>query len=474
MFGMNKSIFRRLILSYMITVVVGIGIVGILMFYFANNYNYNAKQEELLRQGRTVNTNIQATNIIDKEKQDKLEFLDHTFDARIWIFNEQGEIIATSTHDEVSIGKSVASSIVEKVIQGENAVERLSFEGLTEPMLSVVVPWGESDNVYGGIILHSPLTGLNDFTRKMRETILWATLFGIILSTAMVSYLSWTISRPLQQIDRAASRIGMGDYVERINIKSEDEIGDLANTINLMAEKLEKIDSERKKLDEIRSDFLGNISHELRTPLTTMQGFLEALQDGLIEEDGRQRYYNVMYDETIHMNHLVDDLMDLIKLENKQITLSKYHIDTKPILEKETFKFKKEASEKNIDIILTINEPLPKAVADPVRFEQILNNLLKNAVKFTEEGKITISAEEDGQYLLLSVTDTGLGISDVDQELVWERFYKVDRGRSRQNKGTGLGLAIVKQLVELHEGKITVQSEIGKGTTFKIWIPAVV
>lgn len=199
MFGMNKSIFRRLILSYMITVIVGIGIVGILMFYFANNYNYNAKQEELLRQSKTVNTNIQATNIIDEEKQNILKFLDHSFDSRIWIFNQEGEIIATSTQDEVSIGKSVASTIVDKVLQGENAVERLSFEGLTEPMLSVVVPWGESDNVYGGIILHSPLTGLNDFTRKMRETILWATLFGIFLSTVMVSYLSWTISRPLHK-----------------------------------------------------------------------------------------------------------------------------------------------------------------------------------------------------------------------------------------------------------------------------------
>ncbi len=472
MFGMNKSIFRRLLISYMGTIVFGIGIVGILTFYFTNSYMTNAKQDELLRQGRTVNANIQNTMFINEEKQEIIEFLDHSFDARIWIFNKDGKIIATSTRDEVSIGKSVATSIVERVLLGESVISRLKFEGLSEPMLSVVVPWGKQDQVYGGIVLHAPLRGLNEIVGKIRETILWATLFGMLFSTAMVSYLSWTISRPLQQIDRVTAKMALGNFEERITIPSEDEIGDLAATINMMAKKLEKIDEERQRVDNIRNDFLANISHELRTPLTTMQGFLEALQDGLIEEEARQRYYDVMYDETTHMNRLVDDLMDLIKLENREITLSKYLIDPKAILEKGKIKFEREAAEKDVKLQLIINEPLPKAYTDPVRFEQIINNLLKNAVKFTEQGEITITAKEDGSYLFVSIKDSGIGISELDQEFIWERFYKVDRGRSKQNKGTGLGLAIVKKLVELHDGKITVESQIGKGTIFNIWIPS--
>lgn len=471
MFRINKSIFRRLMISYLLTILFGLGLVGILMFYFTNSYVYNANQEELIRKGRILNANIQEIKEVDDRFQTLLQFHDRTFDARIWIFNERGEIIATSTNDEVSIGKSVASSIVDRVLNGNNAVNRLEFEGLSEPMLSVVVPWGIQDDVYGGIVLHSPIRGINDYIRKIRETILWATLFGLLFSTAMVSYLSWTISRPLQKIDRAAARMGMGDYSGRIDLKSEDEIGDLANTINSMAAKLEEIDYERKRLDNIRSDFLANISHELRTPLTSMQGFLEALQDGLIEEEGRKRYYDVMYDETIHMNRLVDDLMDLIKLENDDISLSKYSFDPTSILEKAAFKFSNEAAEKGVKVKLIMKEPLPKVYADPTRLEQIINNLLKNAVKFTEEGEIVITIEKDGSALLLSVTDTGIGISDIDQERIWERFYKVDRGRSKKNKGTGLGLAIVKKLVQLHEGIITVESQIGRGTTFKIWIP---
>lgn len=299
MIGVNKSIFRRLLLSYMITVLLGIGVVGISMSIFVQGHIYNTTQEDLLRQAKRVNLAIQDVPVIDELTEKVIVFLDESYDTRIWIFNTSGEIIATSTKDEVSIGKSVASSIVEKVLKGENVVSKLKFEGLTEPMLSIVVPWGKEKNVYGGIVLHAPVVGINNTIGKIKESILWATLIGIMISMIMVSYLSWSISRPLQKINLAASKIGLGNYNERIEINTTDEIGDLADTINTMAEKLGEIDHERQKLDKIRDDFLANVSHELKTPLTVMQGFLEALQDGLINEGGRQKYYGVMYEETI-------------------------------------------------------------------------------------------------------------------------------------------------------------------------------
>jgi signal transduction histidine kinase len=471
MLGMNKSIFRRLLFSYMVTVLLGLGVVGFLMSFLTKGYIHDAKQEELLRKAKKVNMAIQNETEINENTYKILLFLDQTFDTRIWVFNRQGKIIATSTKDEVSIGKSVAPSIVEKVLKGEYAVNNLEFEGLEEPMISTVVSWGKEDNVYGGIVLHAPVLGIKETIGQIRETIVWATLFGILFSTAMVSYLSWSISRPLRKIDRAASKIGMGNYSERIHIDYADEIGDLANTINTMAEKLEKIDQERKKLDQIRNDFLANVSHELRTPMTAMQGFLEALQDGLIPDEGRRKYYDVMYHETTHMNRLVDDIMDLIKLENKEIDLAKHPVEIEPLLNKVAFKLKQEAEEKGIDIQVRVKNELPKAYADRDRLEQIVVNLVKNAVKFTEEGMVTIHGEQDGAYILLKVSDTGMGISEMDQELIWERFFKVDRGRSKNNKGTGLGLAIVKELVDLHNGEIKVESVIDKGTTFSIWIP---
>lgn len=467
----NKSLFMRLFLSYVLTVVLGLSVVGFSMSYLTKDYILNSKKEDMIRKAKKVNLTIQEFRVIDDNAKSLLLFLDQAFDSRIWVFDTSGKIVASSAQDEVSIGKSVNPKIINKVKMGENAVINLKFGDTSERMLSVVVPWGKDNQVYGGIILHSPITGISQASFNIREMILWVTLFGVVLSCALAFYMSWSISRPLKLIDRAAARIGMGDYSERIPVKNKDEIGELAVTINQLAEKLEQADKEKRRLEQMRLDFLANASHELRTPLTAMQGFLEALQDGLIDEEGRQRYYQIIYNETIHMNRLVDDIMDLARLENKEITLSRHAVDAASLMQKVQFKFLPEAEERGTTIELRIWEPLPPVYADPDRLEQILNNLVMNAVKFTENGKITLAAGEDGDFVRMSVSDTGIGISKADQEWIWERLFKVDRGRSRKQKGTGLGLAIVKQLVELHEGKVTVQSEVGEGSTFTVWIP---
>jgi signal transduction histidine kinase len=473
-FGGGKSIFRRLLFSYMLTVLLGLCAVGLVVSLLTKNYITDAKKDEMLRKAKKVNLALQLDNgALTADDKSMLVFFDQSYDARIWVFDTSGKVIGTSAQDEVSVGKSVDPAVVAKVTSGESAVLHMQEGAASEPMLSVVVPWGKDDRIYGGIVLLSPVTGMEDTIRNLRETILWATLFGIFVSAAIASYLSWSISRPLQSIDRTASRIGMGDYRERIRISSKDEIGELAVTINKMAEKLEQIDEEKKRSERIRIDVLANVSHELRTPLTAMQGFLEALQDGLIDEAGRQKYYSILYNETLHMNRLVDDLMDLIKLDNDEIGLVRIPVELESLLARTAFKFTPEAQDKQTAIEVRAEDDLPKAYADYDRIEQIMNNLVKNAVKFTDGGSIVLSAARDGNFIRVSVADTGRGIAECDRELIWERFYKVDRGRIGADKGTGLGLAIVKQLVKLHEGRVSVDSVIDQGTTFTIWLPSV-
>ncbi|GAX90449.1 sensor histidine kinase [Effusibacillus lacus] len=470
---LTKSLFRRLLFSYLITVLLGVGVVGFFVSFFNKEHIYETAQRELLRKAKNVNLAIQEVPAITEKELDILAFLDQSFDARIWVFDREGKITATSLKDEVFIGKSVASSIVDKVLQGNEVINELEFKGLTKPMLSVVVPWGKKDQVYGGIVLHAPIEGIDRTLGYLRETVLWATLIGILISTAMVSYLSWSIARPLRKIDKTAMEIGSGNYSQRVHVESTDEIGDLAQTINKLAEKLEQVELDRLKAESVRSDFLANVSHELRTPLTAMQGFLEALQDGLVEEEARQKYYLVMYQETLHMSRLVDDLMDLVKLENGEVTLFKTPVDIGEILHKVAFAFRQEAEGKNTSITVEVANDLPKAHADKHRATQIVKNLVKNAVKFTENGKIRISAVKENGYIHLKVSDTGIGIAEEDIGRIWERFFKGDRVRSRTNTGSGLGLSIVRELVGLHDGKIIVSSELGKGTEFSVWLPSI-
>ncbi|MFH5186298.1 ATP-binding protein [Paenibacillus sp. TAB 01] len=440
---------------------------------FAKEYIVNSKSNEMIRQAKQVNLAIQNQTVPNDGFKELLQFFDQAFDSRIWIFDLDGNIVVTSSKDEVNVGKVVSTDVVNKVLKGEPAVWDQS-EGLKEGMLSVAVPWGKDNDVYGGIVLHSPLKGMNETISQLRETILWVTLLGIFFSFGVSSYLSWSITRPIQQIDKAAAKIAVGDYSERIQINSRDEIGELATTINHMVEQLARVDLEKRQLNQLRHDFLANVSHELRTPLTAMQGFLEALQDGLIEEAAREKYYEIMYNETLHMNRLVDDITDLMKLENKEIDLVWMAVDVQAMLSKLAFKFQPEAEARGTVIHSIIDEISPQAYADPDRLEQILNNLIKNAVKFTENGTIELKAmavPSEG-YVLIMVTDTGIGISPEDQELIWERFFKVERGRPVKHKGSsGLGLAIVRELVELHNGNIRVRSELGLGSTFEVRIP---
>lgn len=472
MLGTSKSIFRRLLFSFLSTVLVGLGISGILLSFFAREYIYNSKEEELLRMAKKVNVAIHNSNKVNKALLDKLAMLDESFDTRIWLFNKEGKIVATSMKDEVFTGKSVAVSIADNVLKGKNAISELKIEGLEDPMLSVSVPWGEGENVYGGIILHAPIEGIEKTFGQMRESILWATLFGVVLSTAMVSYLSWSISRPLRTIERTAAEIGRGNYAERVQVDTHDEIADLAQTINTMAEKLEKVEQERHHLEQVRNDFLANVSHELRTPLTAIQGFLEALQDGLVEdEEARQKYYAVMYSETMQVNRLVDDLMDLMKLENNEVNLAKFPVDVAEVMNRVAFSFRQEAEEKGLQLTVEVEEELPRIYVDKDRVAQILKNLVKNALKFTAAGEIRMTAKLQDPWVCIQVQDTGMGIGADDLNRIWERFFKVDRGRSKNNKGTGLGLAIVKELVELHDGKCSVESVPGQGSTFTILLP---
>jgi signal transduction histidine kinase len=470
----TKSLFRRLLFSYLITVLLGLGVAGLTMSVFTKQYLYQSNQGDLVRKAKNVNLAIQNSSTIDDKSVARLEFLDQSIDATIWLFDRNGQIVATSTKDKVFNGKSINPSVVKKVLQGQDVTSNLKTTGLSKPMISVAIPWGKKDTIFGGIVLHAPIEGINETLGALRQTILWATLFGIVLSTAMVSYLSWSISRPLRKIDRTAFEIGMGNYKQRVYIEGPAEIGDLANTINTLAEKLDKVESDRKRIEQIRGEFLANISHELRTPLTSMQGFLEALQDGLVEsEEARQNYFQIMYQETMHLNRLVDDLMDLVKLENREVTLYKIPVDITEVLQKAAMTFRQKAGEKHSSIQLEAAEGLAKVDADKHRLTQIFKNLLQNAVKFTDDGIISLSAAEEKESMKIQVKDTGAGISEEDLDRIWERFFKGDRVRSKTNKGTGLGLAIVRELVLLHDGKITVESELGRGTVFTLWLPLV-
>lgn len=232
--------------------------------------------------------------------------------------------------------------------------------------------------------------------------------------------------------------------------------------------------TEETKLEKLKSDFIANVSHELRTPIAMLQGYSEAILDGVVEsEEERNDMIRVIHDESQRMSRLVTDLLDLARMEAGHMTLYKDDVPLVSVIDRMTHKFDQRAKENHVQ--LKFETLMPKQTIIPIdedRIEQVLTNLIDNAIRHTpEEGAVTVSITEDQGYAKIQVSDTGQGIPQDDLPYVFERFYKADKARTRSKGGTGLGLAITKNIVEAHKGKITVESVERQGTTFTFHIP---
>ncbi|HEY8497882.1 MAG TPA: ATP-binding protein [Limnochordales bacterium] len=232
--------------------------------------------------------------------------------------------------------------------------------------------------------------------------------------------------------------------------------------------------TELRRLERVRSDFVANVSHELRTPLTALKGFIEALQEGAAEDPAtRTRFLEIMARETDRLVALINDLLDLSHLESRNVELRRAPVSLPELAGAVIAMFARKAAAKNLALEQDLPADLPPVLGDEDMLRQVFINLLDNAVKYTPSGRITVRARAEPQQptVRVEVADTGIGIPRQHLGRIFERFYRVDRARSRELGGTGLGLSIVRHIVELHGGRIEVESEVGVGTTFRFWLP---
>ena len=228
-----------------------------------------------------------------------------------------------------------------------------------------------------------------------------------------------------------------------------------------------------RKLEDLRREFVGDVSHELRTPLTYLQGYTEALLDGMEQnQEERNKYLNIILEETLRLRRLVDELLDLSNMEAGHLDIKKNNVSIKYIVEKISKKVRPICQNKNIELVVHIQEEIPLIVADEDRIEQVLINLVDNAIRYSPGGsKVIIKARPSEDGVIVSVKDSGPGIPQEELPFIWERFYKVDKSRERKKSGTGLGLAIVKKIIELHSGRVWAQNCEEGGTEFSFYLP---
>ncbi|MBM4167100.1 MAG: HAMP domain-containing protein [Ignavibacteria bacterium] len=302
-------------------------------------------------------------------------------------------------------------------------------------------------------------------------------LHGTALSTLLIlvfiaiagNILSKHIAKPINEIAQAAEEIRSGNLEKRISVSSNDEIGKLAESINTMVQKLNDDIVQLKKLEQVRSEFLGNVSHELRTPIFSLQASIETLLNGAIDDANVNRdFLQKALNNTHRLNDLLSDLMEISRIESGEMKMSFRYFPLHEFLAQIISEFSSLAQQKKISLSLESNNESLQVFGDREQLKIVFSNLISNALKFTEEdGSVIVSYEKTIPGIRCTVKDNGCGISEEHLPRIFERFYRVDKNRSRELGGTGLGLAIAKHIVEAHGSKIDVQSELGKGSAFR-------
>lgn len=292
---------------------------------------------------------------------------------------------------------------------------------------------------------------------------LLAGLLAAGIALLMARWLARGMTQPLRDMAAAARRMEVGDYSTRVTTKSRDEVGQLAAAFNRMSTELQHLESSRR-------DLVANVSHELKTPIAAIRAHLENLLDGVEEPDPAT--LQVMLVQSERLGRLVEQLLDLSRLESGEVPLKRAEVPVAGLVSQVVSEIEVARPGAGIHIEKRIPEDIPPIDADPERVHQVLFNLVENAVRFTPEGgEVTIAAERHNGSVHISVSDTGVGIGQEHLPRLFERFYRVDPARSREDGGTGIGLAIARSVVEAHGGHIHAQSEPGRGSTFTFDLP---
>jgi len=301
---------------------------------------------------------------------------------------------------------------------------------------------------------------------RLKKVITFAIVVELIIIALLAMLFSKWFSIPIRELIKAAEQMARGNLGYQAEIKSSDEIGELANTFNYMSKNL-------ADMTKVRRELTADISHELRSPLSRIRVYAESLIDKVVEDEKeKEMHLQAICDEVDDLDLLIGDLLELSKLELDKIEMEYYPANIREVISSVVSKMTPLAKKRGVTVEVDVEEKIPEILLDGKRISRVLSNLLDNSLKYTNNhGKIRIVATEKENSVEVNVEDNGKGIPEEELPFIFERFYRIDKSRARETGGTGLGLAIAKQIIKAHGGEIFVKSKIGVGTTVTFTLP---
>lgn len=446
-----------------------LGILGFFLVTFVGSHLLEARLEKSITsdiyqtahriaESDLVRHNITSTNV--ESVQNTLSLAANYPDTIIWIINSNGQIIL-STRKDISPDHPIDLDGFDPASWGSNYYQIGDFYGyFHDSRLSTIAPITEHLNTRGYVAVHYLMSDLY----QSRSSLLWIIQLLFVITYLMTAVLflfySFYIRKPLYAITKGASEFANGNLSYQIPVKSENELGYLASNLNYMADKL-------NRNGEYQRQFISNISHDFRSPLTSIKGYVEAMIDGTIPVEIQEKYLKIISYEAERLEKLTRGLLTLNELDIHKRMLNIQDFDINQTIKSTAASFEGTCTTRQILLELILSGQTLYAHADLEQIQQVLYNLLSNAIKFSpDHSTITIETTEKNGKIFVSVKDHGIGIPKSSLNKIWERFYKIDRSRGKDQKGTGLGLAIVKEIISAHGQHINVISTEGVGTEF--------
>lgn len=463
---MKRSLYLKFILGYLIFGLLGFITIATFSSKMLRDHLIEERADALygsacsiassyssMYQGKSSNSQLMSS---------ELRTLSSYLKSEIWVVDREGTIIMDSQQ-----GLRIHTTIpdFDPTAVGNQFYTIGHYYGqFSEEVLSVSAPIVGNYNTYGYVLIHLPLSQIAQSQTSILDILYLTSLVIFCLSLIILLVFTQTVYFPLRKITVGANEYAAGNLDYIIDVKTRDEMGYLSDTLNYMSDEL-------NKMEEYQKNFIANVSHDFRSPLTSIKGYLEAILDGTIPAELYEKYLSRVISETERLHKLTESMLTLNSLDAKGY-LSRTNFDINRVIKNTAASFEGTCGKKSISFQLIFSDNIQMVYADMGKIQQVLYNLIDNAIKFSHNGStIYIQASHRHEKIFISVKDTGIGIPKDSLKKIWERFYKTDLSRGKDKTGTGLGLSIVKEIIQAHGENIDVISTPGVGTEFIFSLP---
>lgn len=457
---MFHSLYARLLAMFLAVLIVAMGLLTFFMYDRIREDKVNERLTELTNQARDVaqlaaQRSLYSTRSADQYMIWKSEEITKEYDAYLIIIDRYRNVIPIgeeTVSDAGGMALEETLSYLGRVLNGETINER-ALTNSGNVVFTVGAPYIEKGRVLGAVFIHTSEQSVEASYREILQEVFRALILAASLGAFLILIASRYFTEPMRQMAVAADKFSHGDFSQRVEVHTRDEVGRLAESFNGMAQDLDR-------LERTRREFVANVSHELRSPLTSMQGFIGGMLDGTIPEDERDKYMGIVWDETKRLNKLITTLLDLSRIESGKTPLTRTRFDVNEMICRVMVRQEQRMNEKHLNVEIDFQNENCFVDADADRIEQVIVNLVDNAIKYGKEdgGTITVRTREEGAQVRVIIANDGSQIPPEDLPQIFERFYKVDKAHTT-GKGTGLGLAIVKSIIDQHGKRIQAFSD---------------